>query len=29
VSEVTGSSVWRVPSIRTNDFLLASTSDAI
>ncbi len=29
VSEVTGSSVWRVPSIRTHDFLLASASDAI
>lgn len=29
VSEVTGSSVWRVPSIRTHDFLLASSSDAI
>jgi predicted Zn-dependent protease len=29
VSEVTWSSVWRVPSIRTHDFLLASTSDAI
>jgi predicted Zn-dependent protease len=29
VSEVTWSSVWRVPSIRTHDFLLASASDAI
>ena len=29
VSEVTRSSVWRVPSIRTHDFLLASPSDAI
>jgi predicted Zn-dependent protease len=29
VSEVTWSSVWRVPSIRTHGFLLASASDAI
>ena len=29
VSEVTSSSMWRVPSIRTHDFLLASSSDAI
>ena len=29
VSEVTRSSLWRVPSIRTHDFLLASASDAI
>jgi predicted Zn-dependent protease len=29
VSEMTWSSVWRVPSIRTHDFLLASASDAI
>ena len=29
VSEVTFSSMWRVPSIRTHDFLLASSSDAI
>jgi predicted Zn-dependent protease len=29
VSEATLSSLWRAPSIRTHDFLLASASDAI
>jgi len=29
VSEATWSALWRVPSIRTHDFLLASASDAI
>jgi hypothetical protein len=29
VSEATGSSLWRVPSSRAHDFLIASAADTI